>query len=319
MQKRTSKITVKHRLEYLFFMAFILSIKVSPLFMVKFNRKFLRFLFAKISKRHHGIVQKNLKIAFPDDPEEKISALRTAIYRHFSAVLVEIIYMFIKKKPGKILKPIEITNLHYLEEALKNKKGVIIFSAHFGNWELIPYILNRELNMKINSIAREMNNPLVEKKVKQFREYMGSAVIYKKNSVRTILGRLKNNEIVYLLIDQHTIRREAVYVDFFGETVPAVPTVSRLHIKQGIPALPVFLHYEEDKIVLELMEEIRFPGSGDRERDIQRLTQWCIAVIEEKIRRYPEQWFWFHNRWKTGLAGKEDSKTHEEKKYGGNR
>jgi KDO2-lipid IV(A) lauroyltransferase len=302
MQRRKKKITVKHRLEYLLFMAFILLIKASPLFMVKFNRKLLRFIFGLISKRHHGIVEKNLTIAFPDETKERISELKEAIYSHFSAILVEIIYMFIKKKPGKILKPVEITDFHYLEEALKKQKGVILFSAHFGNWELIPYILNRKLNKKINSIARQMDNPLVEKKVKQFREYMGSAVIYKKNAVRTMLNRLKNNGIVYLLIDQHAIRREAVYVDFFGRTVRALPSVSQLHIRKDIPVVPVFLHYEEDKIVLEVLEEINMSGSGDRAADIRRLTQLCTSIIEEKVRQYPEQWFWFHNRWKTDPA-----------------
>lgn len=302
MQRKNKKITVKHRLEYLLFIAFILLIKASPLFMVKFNRKLLRSLFGLISKRHHGIVEKNLRIAFPNETNERILDLKEAIYCHFSAILVEIIYMFVKRKPGKILKPVEITNFHYLEEALKKQKGVILFSAHFGNWELIPYILNRKLNKKINSIARQMDNPLVEKKVKQFREYMGSAVIYKKNAVRTILNRLKSNGIVYLLVDQHAIEREAVYVDFFGETVRAVPSVSQLHIRKDIPAVPVFLHYEEDKIVLELLEEIKMPETGDRAADIQRLTQLCTSIIEEKVRQYPEQWFWFHNRWKTDFT-----------------
>ncbi|NIM15564.1 MAG: hypothetical protein GTO45_26605 [Candidatus Aminicenantes bacterium] len=302
MQRRKKKITVKHRVEYLLFIVFILLIKASPLFMVKFNRKLLRFIFGIISKRHHGIVEKNLRIAFPNETKERILELKEAIYCHFSAILVEIIYIFIKKKPEKILKPVEITNFYYLEEALKKQKGVILFSAHFGNWELVPYLLNRKLNKKINSIARELDNPLVEKKVKQFREYMGSAVIYKKNAIRTMLNRLKNNGIVYLLIDQHAIRREAVYVDFFGETVSAVPSVSQLHIRKDIPVVPVFLHYEEDKIVLELLEEIKMPETDDQAADIQRLTQLCTSIIEEKVRQHPEQWFWFHNRWKTDLT-----------------
>ena len=150
-------------------------------------------------------------------------------------------------------------------------------------------------------MAREMNNPLVEKKVKQFRKYMGSELIYKRNSIRTILKRLEKNGIVYLLIDHNTITREGVFVNFFGKPASTVPSVSQLHLKRAIPIIPIFIHYEKDKIVLELLEEINATGTstGNQKEDILQLTQRCTSLIEEKIRQYPEQWFWFHNRWKT--------------------
>ncbi|MCP5052060.1 MAG: lysophospholipid acyltransferase family protein [bacterium] len=318
MQKR--KITFKHRIEYIFFTGFISLVKLSPLFMMKFNKKLLRFLFETFSKRHTGVVARNLKLAFPNYSRDQRGELRENIYRHFSSVFVEIIYLFVKKKPGKILKPIEVTHLDYLEQALGKKKGVIMFSAHFGNWELTPYILSQNLDVKLNSIARKMDNPLVERKVLQFREFMGSAMIDKKNAIRTMLKRLEGNEIVMLLIDQNTIEQEAVFVDFFGHTVGAVPSVSMLHMKKHIPVLPFFVHYEKDKIVLEIMKELDTrkyrgtdvnhnaekqdgkPGNnsnGKQSESVRLLTQQCTAIIEEKIRQYPEQWLWFHNRWKT--------------------
>jgi Kdo2-lipid IVA lauroyltransferase/acyltransferase len=295
----SKKISIKYRIEYLFFVAFIMVVKVSPVFMMKLNRKVLRFVFDKFAKRYHRIVDKNLRIAFPNETEEYIAGLKERIYRHFAVVMVEIVFMFVKKNPVKLLKPIEVINLPVLEEALKKGKGIIVFSAHFGNWELIPYILNRELNIRINSIAREMNNPLVERKVKRFREFMGSSVIYKQHSLRSILTKLKANGIVFLLIDHNTIEREAVFVDFFGQEAGAVPIVSQLHIKKGVPAVPVFLHYEKDKIVLELMDEFHMECTGDQEEDIRRMTQACASIVEEKVKQYPEQWFWFHDRWKT--------------------
>jgi KDO2-lipid IV(A) lauroyltransferase len=301
MQKKNKKISARHRIEYLAFMGVVTALKLSPLFLAGFNRRVLQFLFSKLNKRHHRLVKKNLDIAFPNKTREEIETLRQAIYTHFSSVFLEIIYLFVKRKPGKILKPIEVVNLRFLEDALEKKKGVIVFSGHFGNWELIPYILSRELDRPVNSIARKMDNPLVEKKVKQFREFMGSALIYKQNSIRTILNRLNKNGIVYLLIDQHTIKREAVTVEFFKEPVWAVPSVSQLHIRKDIPALPVFIHYDRDRIVLEIMEEITFTRSDDQAGDIRRLTQQCITLIEEKINRHPEQWFWFHDRWKNRL------------------
>jgi KDO2-lipid IV(A) lauroyltransferase len=295
------KIKFKHRVEYTLFAVIVMLIKISPLLLIKLNQKLVRYLLRKLSKRRSGIVTKNLRIAYPHYTAEEISALTRAISRHFSTVFIEIVTIFVKKQPEKILKKVEILHPEVLERALDKKKGVILFSGHFGNWELIPLILSRQLNQKVNSVAREMNNPLVEKKVKQFRKYMGSELIYKRNSIRTILKRLEKNGIVYLLIDHNTIAREGVFVDFFGKPASTVTSVSQLHLKRAIPIIPIFIHYEKDKIVLELLEEIDAAGTstGNQKEDILRLTQSCTSLIEEKIRQYPEQWFWFHNRWKT--------------------
>ncbi|MGE5341182.1 MAG: lysophospholipid acyltransferase family protein [Candidatus Omnitrophota bacterium] len=306
MQPQDKKITIKYRIEYMFFIAFVAMLKLSPLAIAPLYRKMLRFIYRKYAKRYHRVVDKNLHIVFPHETEENLTRLKEKIYRHFSAIMVEIIYMFVKKSSTatKILKPIEIRGLHLLENALAKQSGVILFSAHFGNWELVPYILGRKLDCPINSIAREMNNPLVEQKVKRFREYMGSAVIYKQHSLRTMLSRLKDNGIVYLLIDHHAVAREAVTVEFFGRDAGAVPIVAQLHLKKAIPALPVFLHYETDKIVLEILDEIRMDRTEAVEQDIVRLSRECLTIIEEKIKQYPEQWFWFHDRWKIGAHSK---------------
>ncbi len=292
-------------------MMFVLLVKASPLFMVKVNRKILRAIGWRLTKRHRGIIGKNLDIAFPDAPKDEKEQLVHSIYNHFARVLVENIYLFAKLKPEKLFKSIEVRNLEVLENALKKDKGAILFSAHFGNWELVPYILSRRLNTQLVSIAREMNNPLVEKVVLRFRERMGSTVIYKKNSLRSMLKMLDRNRVVFLLIDQNTIEREGVYVRFFGEEVSAVPTVSQLHLRKEKPAVPLFLHYdyENDKIVLELLDEIRFSGTGDLQEDIRALTQQCTGLIEENIKKHPEQWFWFHNRWKTRRGAPSDNKT----------
>ena len=135
---------------------------------------------------------------------------------------------------------------------------------------------------------------------------MGSTVIYKNNAARAMLKMLDDNGIIYLLIDHKTIDREAVFVDFFGQRVGAVPTVSQLYLKKDIPVIPLFLHYEEDRIVLELLDELRFARTGDHNTDVRNLTQFCMNIIEENIRKNPEQWFWFHDRWKNREKNKKE-------------
>ncbi|MCI0471330.1 MAG: lysophospholipid acyltransferase family protein [Candidatus Aminicenantes bacterium] len=336
MQQRKKQAKTGHKLEYGLFMFLIMIVKLTPLFLVKMNKRILCFLFQVLARRYSRLVKKNLEIAFPQASEGDILRLKDKVYRHFSGIIIDLIYMYVKKRPGRILRKIEIKHLENLEKTLGKKQGVIIFTAHFGNWELVPYILSRTLEKegsaahlslynnepgtgknsrddknirpgdihlqpvkrKIFGIAREMDNPLVESLVKRFREFMGLEVIYKDNSIRTVLKTLENNGIVYFLIDQNAIAREAVSIDFFGRKVSAVTSVSRLHLKAGVPLVPLFLHYEKDKIVLDIREAIRFAKSGNSRDDAANLTRQCNALIEEEIRKYPEQWFWFHNRWK---------------------
>lgn len=299
MQKKKNPIRTKDIIEYFFFKSFVLLIRITPLFLFKLNQKLLLFIFKRIGKKYHGIVTKNLNIAFPHLNEDKILELKDKVYNHFSTIFIQILALFVRKKPEKVLKPMEVRNLEILEIALQKNSGVIIFSAHLGNWELVPYLLSLHLNRKIWGIAREMNNSLIERTVIRFRESMGSKIIYRRNSIRTIIKAFEQNEIVFFLTDQNAITREGVQIDFFGKRVSAVSSVSALHIKRDIPVVPLFLHYEEERIILEISPEIQFEKTGDTEKDIVTMTRQCTALIEEEIRNYPEQWFWFHNRWKS--------------------
>lgn len=309
MQKQ--KVSFKQKVEYIFFMAFVGVLKISPMFMFGIYRNLVCRLFRRFGKRHSAIIDRNINIAFGELPATEAATLKNLIYKHFSSIFLENFYLFVKRKPERILKDIEVNNLDILNRALEKKKGVIVFSAHFGNWELIPYILDRRLDNKVYSIAREMDNPLVEGVVKRFREYMGSNIIYKKGAMRSILKLLGKNNIIFLLTDQNTVPREGVFVDFFSQKVSAVTSVSQIHLKKGVPVVPVFLHYREKRIVMDLYPEVQFSPSDDYGHDVQELTQICTSMIEEQIRKYPEQWFWFHNRWKTRPENQEGGVVNE--------
>lgn len=293
----------KHRLEYALFRAFIFKFKLLPPFFIKIQARIIRFLFKTLSKRHSRIVSTNLKNAFPGKTEAEIRGLKQKIYKHFSLFFSQLLFLYAKRKPHKVFPQFEVRNLDIIKKILTRKKGVIVFSAHFGNWELIPYLLNRNLKKKIYCIARKMDNPLIEKMVKDFREYMGSEIIYKIGSIRTVLKELENNNIVLILIDQNTLPREGVFVDFFSRKVSTITTVSQLHLKKKYPIVPLFVQYEPGRIVMDIQNEIIFNSSENLKKDILDLTQKCTSLIEAKIREYPDQWFWFHNRWKNQLQG----------------
>ncbi len=298
MQQNVENIRFKHRIEYIFFKAFLLGIKLTPRFMVNCHRRFVIFVFRKIGEKYSRLVSKNLEIAFPHATPDDINSLKEKVYQHFAGIFIEIGYLFAHRNANHILQKTEVRGLENLIKTLEKKRGAIIFSGHFGNWELVPLILKQQLAHNIYGIARRMHNPLVDRTVKSFREFMGLSMIYKSNSIRTVLKVLENNETVFFLVDHNAIDREAVPIDFFGKRVNAVTSVARLHIKKHIPLVPIFVHYEPGKIVMEVKEEINFTKTHDLQADIEKLTARCLAIIEEEIKKYPEQWFWFHDRWR---------------------
>ncbi len=293
----------KVRLEHALFAGMISLVRVSPAWALEAERKLLVFFLKKASPRHARLVAANLALAFPADDSARRAGLEARIYDHFGKVFMEILRTFARNDPGAILARTRIRHAEILERALEKGRGVIVFSAHFGNWEWIPLVLRDRLDREIHSIARPMDNPLIENKVRKFREAMGSRVIYKQGSLRTILQRLGGNGIVYLLIDQNTVPREGVFVDFFASKAATVTTVAQLVLKKHIPAVPVFLHYEGETIVLDVLPEVDFPAGGTDTAAVTGLTQEMTRLIEEQVRRFPEQWFWFHDRWKTRPQG----------------
>ena len=297
------KVSFKRRLEYALFAGLISLLNYSPSWLLNLEKKALVFFLKKGSPRHARLIGHNLALAFPEAPAPQLDGLKRRIYDHFGRIFIEIARTFARRNPGAILARTRVNRMDILERALEKKRGVIVFSAHFGNWEWIPLILSDRLGRNVHSIARPMDNPLIEKKVRAFREAMGSRVIYKQGSLRTILQRLAANELVYLLIDQNTVPREGVFVDFFANKASAITTVSQLYLKKGIPVVPVFLHYEGEAIVLDVLPEIDYAPRGDAAAALIELTQQLTWLIEAQVRKFPEQWFWFHDRWKTRPQG----------------
>ena len=297
------KVSFKHYLEYVLFVAFFIISKYSPSWSLRAKINSLIFFFKKGSRKHARLIERNLAAAFPETTLDFRRDLQNRIYDHFGRLFVEIIRTFARSQPQSILARSRILHPEFIEQALQKKRGLLIFSAHFGNWEWLPLILHTQFKKDIYSVARPMDNPLIENKVRNFRETMGSKIIYKKNSLRAILTRLASNEIVCLLIDQNAVPREGVFVDFFGQKASANTTVAQLYLKKNIPVLPVFLHYDGQEIVLEVQPEIDFPRHGKEKDNLVALTQHMTGLIEAQIRRFPEQWLWFHNRWKTKPKG----------------
>ncbi len=251
-----------------------------------------------IDRKHRQIALSNLKTAFGT----RISAaeqkkIAKASFRHFGSVLADIIKIQHMKR-DKILRLISIEGTEHLDRATRKGKGVLIFSAHLGNWEIATAPIS-EIG-KVNVIARPFDNRLLEKEFLKIRTKLGANVIHKQQAARPVLRALGLNEMVAILIDQNVVRSQAVFVDFFGKPAATTPSLAAFSLKTDAPIVPVFCYpVRSGKYHVKIHDPLNIVLTGDEKQDILKITQLCTKIIQNQIQEDPKVWLWFHNRWKT--------------------
>ncbi|MDI6789015.1 MAG: lysophospholipid acyltransferase family protein, partial [Planctomycetota bacterium] len=250
----------------------------------------------------------HLKIGYPNRNPAELSEILKKTLEHFAMMLVELVSFPRKIRLYNYKNYIEIKGLNHIDECLKNNKGVLLVAAHFGNWELSGYVLSM-LGYPLNAVARFMPNELVDKLLNYSRKYYGQKIIYNENAIREMLKVLKKNKILALVCDQDA-RDSGVFVDFMGVKSSTVRSPAMLHMKFATPLIMLSCYRSRaDKFYYTLSFEpcplpSRLTGrqfGQDSRTDIsaEEITQAFTSQIEKAIRARPEQWLWFHRRWKT--------------------
>jgi len=289
---------LKNSLELLFFHTIKFFTRACPRFLCLAAGRIIGYLFYVFDKKHRSLALSNLKIAFAQEmtlPELKKISKKS--FQHFGEFLIDFIKFSVtkdRKKEGLAV----IEGKKYLEDALKKGKGVLLLSAHYGNWEIASYFLCKL--GKLNVIARPLDNKNLEKKLLDLRRTLGAQVIYKLDATRQIIRKLRANEMVAILIDQNVLRSQAVFVDFFGKKAATTPSLATFSLRTSAPIIPIFCYpLSPHPCYVRIVKPIDISLKGDYKEDILKITQQCTNIIEEQIRQNPIYWLWFHNRWKT--------------------
>ena len=186
----------------------------------------------------------------------------------------------------------------HIDKALAQGRGAIILTAHFGNWELLGARIIAD-GYIIRGITRQLRSKRLDAIVSSYREKVGWRGIDRDRSVREVLRCLKRNELIAILADVDT-RTRGIFVDFFGRPAYTPYGPVALALKTGAAILPTFIVRQPDDSHRAVVEApLPLQQSGDKEQDLLVNTQRFTKVIESYIRRYPEQWIWMHERWKT--------------------
>lgn len=258
-----------------------------------------------VDARDRGVALINLRIAFPDRSAAEHKRILRASCRNLGRMAVEFCHMA-KLTPENLGDYIGFSNREQWQQRLTRARdtGVVILSGHFGNWELLAYV-HGLLGWPITLIHRPMRNHLVDDIIDPIRARAGTRAIAKKSAAREAIRILRRRGMVVVPSDQNQTYAYGVFVDFFGKKACTTPGVARLAALTGVPIVPAFLVREGESARhrVEVLPDVELVDTGDRDADIVTNTQRCSDVIEAMIRRYPEQWIWFHKRWKTRPGG----------------
>ena len=247
---------------------------------------------------YRKIVRRNIAFAFPEWDSNRVRRHARNVFINLSITFFEICYFFLSGKE-EILKNIQMKGDPKALKLLNNPKGTILISAHLGNWEMGPLFASCYLQYPLILVARKVRPRLLNKLVDKMRSRFGNTILDKKNALVPIKQSIRDGHVIGLLVDQGTTFAEGVETTFFGHKVTATPVVALLARRYRCPVIPAFCVREADGNLSALFSSpLPLKKSDDFRADLTENTQIMINAIEDAIRKYPDQWFWFHKRWK---------------------
>jgi Kdo2-lipid IVA lauroyltransferase/acyltransferase len=261
--------------------------------------RILYLLLPKLKKT----AQINLCIAFPDWSESQRNALIQKMLWNMGWMAAEFA-RFPKYTKQNIEQIVALDGHEHFLEAQRRGKGVLVLTGHIGAWELSSFA-HALYGYPLHYMARPIENPRIDALVNRYRGLSGNQPIFKNESARALLKALKDAGTVGILADQNTMPEEAVFANFFGKLASTTTGIARLALHSKAAVVPGYAVWDESlkKYRLRFEPPVELIQTGDPERDILENTQKFTKVLEEIIRKYPDQWVWVHGRWNTRPVG----------------
>jgi len=256
-------------------------------------------LFYLLSPRQRLIAIHNLKCAFPEKDLKEIQGIARGVFRTMGIVASEFFDIpgLSRETIGDVVEQRE--GIEHCISALEKKRGLLMFGAHFGNWELSAAAFSL-LVRPATAIYRPLDSRILDELVLHVRSATGNILLAKERAMRPMLRVLKDNGVLGILIDQNMAWHEGVFVDFFGRPACTTDGLALLALHTDAPVVPAFLiRRTNGQYRFVVGEEVPTVRTGDKAHDVLANTQNYTRVIEETVRRYPDQWLWVHQRWKT--------------------
>ena len=287
---------MRPRLESIAVRAAMAALRVLPGTAVRASGALLGLAVYAFDPGHRRIASRNVATAFPSRSARERRRIVRGAFMHFGRLLFELL-KFSTLSPEAMLARVEFEGEDRARAAYAQGKGVLFVTGHFGYWELQAIVHALRLP-PMAVMARALDNPDLNGLLESIRTRTGNSVIYRQGTVRRVMRQLMAGQGVGVLIDQHILGRDAIYVDFFGRAAATTPVVAALALRTGARVVPLFalpLGGGRYRMIYEHPVE---PPPADDEDAVQDFTQRCTDVLEMYVRRHPELWLWMHRRWR---------------------
>jgi KDO2-lipid IV(A) lauroyltransferase len=244
----------------------------------------------------------NLSLAHPQWSSLERRRVLLGNFRSLGRMLADFA-SFPRWNRGNIERLIVYDGFENYAEAKKKGKGVLFLTAHFGNWELSSFA-HGVYGHPLNFVVRQMDNPLLDALINHYRCMSGGRAIYKHEFARETMRALHRGEAVGILMDQNMLPGEGAFVDFFGRAACTTTGPARIARKTGAAIVLGLVIWDADLKKYRLrFEPVEWIKRDDPEEEVIINTAHFTRLIEEFVRRYPDQWLWVHRRWKTRPCG----------------
>ena len=260
--------------------------------------KFLAFAFMKLKKKRFHVVMTNLDLAFGETKtkEEKLEIAKKCYYNFAKYLGINFILNQNTTKQ-KILEQVVFKNEHFLLDAIRSGRPIIVTTAHFGQWEIFPLAVAAHFGPS-SVLGRKLDSSVMDKILRANRAQFDVELIDKDGGAKDILKALKARRIVGILVDQNTAPKDGIKVQFFGKDVLHTPAASVLAQKTNALIINAFIYQKGENLNEICFEEPIDISTFDKEDAVQKATQMQCSACEEMVRARPEEYFWFHQRFK---------------------
>jgi KDO2-lipid IV(A) lauroyltransferase len=301
--RRRSSAAMKEWLEYAAVRVSLKVLEILPQGAARWLASAVARVLYVLSAKLRKTAEFNLRLAFPEWAESQ----RQQVIRNMTTNLGRMAAEFARMPKYSAANIQELVVLEGHENFLQGHeqgKGVLYLTGHIGAWELSSFA-HALYGYPLHYMARPLDNRKLDELVNRYRSLSGNRPIYKNESARLMLKVLKDAGTVGILADQNTMPSEGVFVDFFGTPACSTTGLARVALHTGAAVVPGYAYWDEaiKKYRLRFELPVELVRTGDNERDIFENTQKFTKVLEEIIRKYPDQWVWVHGRWNTRPPG----------------
>ena len=256
------------------------------------------WMLARVVRLRRAYVLETLARSFPEKSSAERWALYAEVCRQQALNVVEVL-RYAGGREAELAARLEVSGKEHVEAARALGKGVLVLIAHFGNYALLALQVPRLFGYPLSVIAKPLRNETLNELWWDLQRKAGVNGIPARNAYRASVRALKDNGLVGFMLDQNRPAGMGVFVDFFGKPASTTPGLAVMSAHTGAPVLPVFIRRAPDGTHRVEARPPLPPPADRRPETVQAYTAACTKIIEDEIRRHPEQWLWWHKRWKS--------------------